>query len=101
MKESNLPFSGKVDFIETKMYWPINHMVSPKENSVRCIECHTRNNSRLANLKDFYIPGRDYSPLVDKGGLTLIILVILAVVGHGGGRIVAFYFRRRKGVSNG
>ena len=101
MKESNLPFSGKVDFIETKMYWPINHMVSPKENSVRCIECHTRNNSRLANLRDFYIPGRDYSPLVDKGGLTLIILVILAVVGHGGGRIVAFYFRRRKGVSNG
>ncbi|MCX7831221.1 MAG: cytochrome C, partial [Acidobacteria bacterium] len=67
MKEQNLPFSRKVDFIETKMYWPVNHMVSQKENSLSCYECHTRSNSRIANLTDFYIPGRDYSKIVDRG----------------------------------
>lgn len=91
MKENNIPFSGKVSFIETKMYWPVNHMVSSKENSVKCNECHTRENSRLANLTDFYIPGRDYSNLIDKGGIALIIFTILGVIGHGGGRIFAYY----------
>ena len=32
MRESDLPFSGKISFMETAMYWPINHMVSSKEN---------------------------------------------------------------------
>ncbi len=96
MKENGLPFSGKIDFIETKMYWPINHMVSTKDKSVTCEECHTRNGSRIANLKDFYIPGRDYSPVVDKIGKVLILLVISAVIMHGSGRIISrYYFRRR------
>ncbi len=96
MKEQGLPFSGKIDFIETKMYWPVNHMVSTKDKSVRCEECHTRNGSRIANLRDFYIPGRDYSPLVDGMGKLLIIFAIFGVIAHGGGRIAASYIRRRK-----
>ncbi|MGB9599425.1 MAG: tetrathionate reductase family octaheme c-type cytochrome [Myxococcota bacterium] len=95
MKENGLPFSGKVDFIETKMYWPVNHMVSTKDKSVSCKECHTRNGSRIANLKDFYIPGRDYVPLVDTGGTILIFLALFGVILHGGGRIVSNYYRRR------
>jgi len=47
------------------MYWPVNHMVSPKEQAVKCVECHTRENGRLANLTGFYIPGRDYNPWVE------------------------------------
>ncbi len=96
MKENGLPFSGKVDFIETKMYWPINHMVSTKDKSVSCEECHTRNNSRIANLKDFYIPGRDYSPLVDGAGIIFILLSIFGVVAHGGGRIFARHYLNRR-----
>ena len=40
MKEVNLPYSGSYDFIETEMYWPINHMVTPKENALKCTSCH-------------------------------------------------------------
>ncbi len=96
MKENGLPFSGKVDFIETRMYWPINHMVSSAKQSVQCVECHTRKGSRLANLTDFYIPGRDFSKIVDYGGTLMILFTLLGVFGHGGGRIIAFYKRRGK-----
>ena len=35
-----LPYSGKHDFIQTKMYWQITHMVVPKEQSLECHDCH-------------------------------------------------------------
>lgn len=82
MKDVGLPFSGKVSFIETEMYWPINHMVTSKDNSVQCNECHTRENSRLEGLNDFYMPGRDYSALVDTGGKWFLILTIIGVLIH-------------------
>ncbi|MDQ1265209.1 MAG: hypothetical protein QG635_359 [Bacteroidota bacterium] len=88
MKSVNLPFSGKISFIKTEMYWPVNHMIAPKEESVECGECHTRNNSRLAGLNDFYLPGRDYSSPVETAGIGLIILSLLGVVIHGAIRIV-------------
>ena len=93
MKEVNLPFSGNVSFINTEMYWPINHMVSSKDKAVKCVECHTRNNSRLANLRDFYMPARDYSKVVDNTGAGLIIIAIFGVAIHG---VARFTFLRRK-----
>jgi len=83
MKESGLLFSGKISFMETEMYWPVNHMVSSKEDAVQCSECHTRENSRLAGLNDFYMPGRNFSSLVDYGGITLMILTLLGIMIHG------------------
>ena len=80
MKDVNLPFSGNVSFIQTEMYWPINHMVSSKSKSVKCVECHTRNDSRLASLKDFYMPGRDYSPFIDFSGKGILLLSIIGIV---------------------
>ena len=53
MKRVGLPFSGHYDFVETVMYWPINHMVSPKDQSVGCAECHTRRGGRLEKLTGF------------------------------------------------
>lgn len=93
MKQINLPYSGKYGFAETEMYWPINHMVSSKEQAVQCNECHTRNDGRLANLSGFYIPGRDYSPVVEGLGGGLILITLLGVIIHGGARI----FMGRKG----
>ncbi|MCA9730706.1 tetrathionate reductase family octaheme c-type cytochrome, partial [candidate division KSB1 bacterium] len=90
MKESNLPFSGQIAFMKTGMYWPINHMVAEKENSVQCYECHTRTNSRLAGLTDFYLPGRDYSPIVDEAGKWLLILTFVGISIHAIIRIVIF-----------
>ncbi len=87
MKLANLPFSGKVSFIETEMYWPVNHMVAPKGQSLQCKSCHTRNGSRLAGLTDFYLPGRDSSATVEFIGKWLVILVFIGVVFHGSLRI--------------
>ena len=71
------------------MNWPVNHQVSPAENSVKCAECHTRENGRLANLNDFYIPGRDYSRIVDTIGKWTILLSLLGIAIHGSLRIYA------------
>ncbi len=75
------------DFIETEMYWPINHMVAPKEESLSCESCHSRENSRLANLTDFYMPGRDYNSYVEFFGKLIIILTLLGVLTHGAIRV--------------
>ena len=64
------------------MYWPINHMVADKESAVTCNECHTRNNSRLAGINDFYLPGRDYSAPIDIAGKWMLILTILGIFIH-------------------
>lgn len=83
MKQVNLPFSGKVSFIRTEMTWPVNHMVSTKENTVACNECHTPNNSRLAGLNDFYMPARDRNSAVEFLGQAAIVLTLAGVFVHG------------------
>ncbi len=82
------PYSGHYCFVNTEMFWPLNHMVSPKEESVSCEECHTRKNSRLANLQDFYMPGRNYSASLDLIGTVLIVLSLIGVFAHGIARYV-------------
>jgi octaheme c-type cytochrome (tetrathionate reductase family) len=81
MAYHGMDYSGKMDFVETEVYWPVNHMVSPKEQTVGCTECHARE-SRLAGLNDFYLPGRDFNAAVDYLGFGIIILSILGVLGH-------------------
>ncbi len=39
-KASNIAYSGKYGFAPTEMYWPLNHMVSPKEQALACTDCH-------------------------------------------------------------
>ncbi|MBN1251614.1 MAG: tetrathionate reductase family octaheme c-type cytochrome, partial [Bacteroidales bacterium] len=82
MKVVNLPYSGKYSFINTEMYWPLSHMVSAREDALSCVDCHSRD-GRLANLAGFYMPGRDYSQILDTIGFLLIILSFVAVVIHG------------------
>lgn len=97
MKDVNLPFSGKLTFINTEMYWPINHMVSSKEKSVQCNECHSRENSRLTNLKDFYMPARDYNPMIESAGSALLILSLIGVFIHGTIRIIFSCKMKKRG----
>jgi octaheme c-type cytochrome (tetrathionate reductase family) len=89
MSYLNLPYSGNYDFVETEMYWPLNHMVAPKEQSLSCKDCHTRNNGRLAGLDNFYLPGRDRSAVMDGVGIALVLFAGLGVMIHGGIRIFA------------
>ena len=37
---TGLPYSGAYAFAETIMYWPLAHMVPPKEESLGCRDCH-------------------------------------------------------------
>jgi len=94
MKAAGLPYSGREEFIDTVMYWPVNHMVAPKENSVGCEECHTRENSRLAGLTGFYMPGRDRSGPIDFLGMMAVAGVFAGVIVHATARAA---FRKKRG----
>jgi hypothetical protein len=94
MKQVGLPYSGHYGFARTEMYWPINHMVSQKSQTVTCGECHTREHGRLAQLGGFYMPGRDYNPWVEYFGGGLLMLTLAGVMLHGGARLAAS--RRQK-----
>ena len=97
MKDVGLPFSGKISYVTTAMYWPVNHMVSSKQETVPCAECHTRTNGRLASLTDFYMPGRDYAGVVETGGTWLLILTLAGVVVHGSIRMIIALRTDRRG----
>lgn len=88
MNRVGLPYSGSYDFIDTEMYWPVNHMVAPKEQTVGCAECHTPHDGRLAALAGFYLPGRDRHHLIEWIGNLMILFSILGVLGHGAARLV-------------
>jgi octaheme c-type cytochrome (tetrathionate reductase family) len=89
MKKVGLPFSGQYEWVKTEMYWPINHMVAPKEEALSCEACHSRENSRLAGLNDFYMPGRDSNAGLDLVGKLLLFAALIGVFLHGTGRVVA------------
>jgi octaheme c-type cytochrome (tetrathionate reductase family) len=64
MELINLAYSGEYNFVETEMYWPINHMVAPAENALRCTECHTRKETKRLDWEKL---GYDGDPM-SKGG---------------------------------
>jgi octaheme c-type cytochrome (tetrathionate reductase family) len=39
-KASKVAYSGKYGFARTDMYWPLSHMVAPKEKALSCTDCH-------------------------------------------------------------
>ncbi len=84
----DLPYSGEYDFVETEMYWPLNHQVAPANQSLKCIDCHSRKDGRLAGLTDFYLPGRDYSVPVEAAGILFVLVSIFGIMLHAGCRIL-------------
>lgn len=94
MQSVGLPFSGQHTFVATEMTLPLNHMIAPKEQTVACTQCHARAGSRLAPLRDLYLPGRDRNRIVDRLGTWTIAGVLALVAAHGTARGVA---RRRRG----
>lgn len=47
VSHANLEYSGKYDFAPTRMYWPISHMVVPKQKSLSCNDCHGKSQTRF------------------------------------------------------
>jgi len=82
------PYSGNMDFISTRSYWPLNHMVSESENALSCTDCHS-SNGRLADLEGFYLPGRDVNFWLDWAGKLFIMFAIIGVFVHGTMRVLA------------
>ncbi|SMB24168.1 Cytochrome c family protein [Sterolibacterium denitrificans] len=94
MDYAGLPYSGKYDFIETRMNWFITHMVTPKEQALQCQDCHTRSaEGRLSEITDIYLPGRDRNHWLDLLGGAAVLAVIAASLLHGVVRILS---RRRE-----
>ena len=91
-----LPFSGEFHFVETTYVFPITHMVAPKDHSLSCSECHSKSDSRLANLKGFYMPGRDGSKIVNYAGWGIVLASLLGVLMHALGRIFSNGNGRKK-----
>jgi octaheme c-type cytochrome (tetrathionate reductase family) len=91
MDYAGLPYSGQYDFVQTEYHFPITHMVAPKEKSLSCYECHSRN-GRLAKLSGFYMPGRDYNSVLDSIGWFAVFGSLAGVGLHGFLRI----FSRKK-----
>jgi octaheme c-type cytochrome (tetrathionate reductase family) len=86
MEKAGLPYSGQYGFAQTEMLWPITHMVAPKDDALKCEQCHAQE-GRLAGIEGIYLPGRDRLPLLDLAGWLLASLTLLGVLVHGGLRI--------------
>ncbi|WP_260294571.1 tetrathionate reductase family octaheme c-type cytochrome [Sedimenticola hydrogenitrophicus] len=87
MEKNGKPYSGEYGFVETVSYWPITHMVAPREDALACAECHARE-GRLSELRGFYMPGRDGFGWLDMLGYLAVIGALLLVLGHAVVRMV-------------
>ena len=93
MESNGIPYSGEFGFIDTYSYWPINHMVAPKEDALACQECHAKE-GRLDKLTGFYMPGRDANRWLDLIGILVVLGTLLGVAGHAAIRILSSARRR-------
>jgi octaheme c-type cytochrome (tetrathionate reductase family) len=94
MEHVGRPYSGHYDFIETEMFLPVNHMVSPSENALQCQDCHTRAGGRLQHVQGVYIPGQTNHAGIDFYGVMLLILSLMGVLTHAGIRWIVY--KRKK-----
>ncbi len=82
-----IKFSGEYDFLSTEYYWPITHMVAPKEKSLACDSCHSHD-GRMAGIPGIYMTGRDRFGWLDQAGWALVLLTLAGVLGHAAVRVV-------------
>jgi octaheme c-type cytochrome (tetrathionate reductase family) len=87
MATAGAPFSGKIGFVATEMRWPITHMVAPKDKTVACVECHSKD-SRLKGIPGIYMPGHSAKRWLDVIGWSVALLALIGVVVHGALRVV-------------
>lgn len=94
----NQPFSGEYDFVETRMLWPINHMVAPKAESLTCDNCHTppsqsNDSGRLVKVSGIYIPGQKPWHWLDVLSAVILAVTALAIAAHALLRFIAWQRR--------
>lgn len=94
MAKAGKPFSGEYGFVDTYMYWPINHMVTTKEKALKCQECHS-DKGRLQNVKIPYMPAAGKTKQLDMISLLAVLATLGGVLGHASFRGIA-KARRKK-----
>jgi octaheme c-type cytochrome (tetrathionate reductase family) len=82
MADFGLEYSGEFGFIQTISWWPITHMVAPKEDALACGDCHTPRNSRLASVEGVYLPGRDHNRWLDIIGTLIVGGTLAGIILH-------------------
>lgn len=90
--QTDADYSGEHGFVESRMYWPVTHMVAPAEGALGCGACHS-DGGRMAGLPGVYVPGEDRHPWVEAVGWAAVGLSLAGVAVHGGIRLV---LRRRR-----
>ncbi|WP_181006291.1 tetrathionate reductase family octaheme c-type cytochrome [Shewanella insulae] len=63
LAKQGIKYSGEHGFAETEMWWRINHMVSPKDQALKCNDCHNKG-KRL----DWQALGYEGDPMKNKKG---------------------------------
>jgi octaheme c-type cytochrome (tetrathionate reductase family) len=61
MKSVGLEYSGSHGVVETEMYWPLHHMVSPAKQALRCGDCHPKDG--VPSLMDWHALGYPGDPV--------------------------------------
>ena len=60
---AGIEYSGRYAFVETEMYWKINHMVAPQEESLICKDCHSQHQE---TRMDWEALGYEGDPMFEK-----------------------------------
>ncbi|MCB1338303.1 MAG: tetrathionate reductase family octaheme c-type cytochrome [Maritimibacter sp.] len=81
MKAAGADYSGEYGFVDTRMYWPITHMVAPASDALACAECHAED-GRMAGLAGVYLPGTDPGSPVGWIGRLMVLAALAGVAGH-------------------
>jgi octaheme c-type cytochrome (tetrathionate reductase family) len=90
MEHLNMPYSGNYDFIETEMFLPVSHMVSPSDKALSCEDCHARKEGRLAGIEGAYIPAQSRNASIDYFGIFLLIMSLGGVITHAAARFIIY-----------
>lgn len=99
MEYAGMPYSGNYGFVQTRMYLPVSHMVSPADQALTCIDCHHRTESRLRYVEDIYVPAMSYNATLNFAGSLLVWLSLAGVAIHAGMRLRAIRRKREAGDS--
>jgi hypothetical protein len=82
MADFGLDNSGQYGVIETPSWWPVTHMVAPKEDALVCNDCHCCEDNRMANVPGIYLPGRNHNPWIDIIGSLVVLGTLGGIMVH-------------------
>ena len=57
MEKAGLEYSGKYGWVETEMYWSLNHMVAPAEQALKCTNCHGKGKNKRIDWDELGFEG--------------------------------------------